>query len=96
MWEGVKARLIRAENVRASLALVSRGEAPLGIVYASDAAIDPSVIRVAEFPKNSHPPIIYPAALVKSGASAEAQAFLDYLKGPEAAAIFHVYGFPLK
>lgn len=96
IWESVKDRLARAENVRAALALVSRGEVPLGIVYGSDAVADHTVRRVAAFPAGSHPPITYPAALVKGSSNAGARAFFDYLKTPAAAAIFQRYGFTVK
>ena len=66
-WGGVEGKLAQAENVRAALALVARGEAPLGIVYRTDAASDPSVRIVGTFPADSHPPIIYPAAVTKEG-----------------------------
>ena len=66
-WGGVEGKLAQAENVRAALALVARGEAPLGIVYKTDAASDPSVKIVGTFPADSHPPIIYPAALTEAG-----------------------------
>ncbi len=62
-WSEVKDHIAQAENVRAALLLVSRGEAPLGIVYQTDAASDPNVVIVGNFPEDSHPPIIYPAAL---------------------------------
>ena len=64
-WDGVKDKVAQAENVRAALLLVSRGEAPLGIVYQTDAAAEPNVKIVGTFPADSHPPIIYPAALTK-------------------------------
>ena len=61
-WDGVKDKIAQADNVRAALLLVSRGEAPLGIVYQTDAAADPNVKIVATFPEDTHPPIIYPVA----------------------------------
>ena len=63
VWDSVAAKLAPAENVRAALLLVSRGETPLGIVYATDAAADRGVTVVGEFPASTHPPIVYPAAL---------------------------------
>ena len=69
-WSGVERKLAQAENVRAALALVARGEAPLGIVYRTDAAADPTVRIVGTFPADSHPPIIYPAAVTKDGDAA--------------------------
>ena len=93
-WPGVEGRLAEALNVRAALALVARGEAPLGIVYATDVVSDPGVKIVGTFPEGSHPPIIYPAALTKAGAGDPAAAkLLDYLKGPAARAAFEHEGF---
>lgn len=99
VWTSVEARLAPAENVRAALTLVSRGEAPLGIVYATDAAADPSVVVVDTFPANSHPAIVYPAALVaRRGAastSTPAAAVLAFLRSTQATAIFKQYGFTI-
>lgn len=93
-WAGVEGKLAQAENVRAALALVALGEAPLGIVYATDAAAERKVKIVGTFPEDSHPPIIYPVALTASGADQpKAAAFLSYLKGSEAAAAFRRQGF---
>jgi molybdate transport system substrate-binding protein len=92
-WDGVKGNVAQAENVRAALLLVSRGEAPLGIVYATDAAADPNVRIVGEFPADSHPPIIYPAVLTKDSKSANARAFFDYLKSNKARPAFEKQGF---
>ncbi|MGO9545958.1 MAG: molybdate ABC transporter substrate-binding protein [Rhodomicrobium sp.] len=92
IWNGVAGKLAQAESVRAALLLVSRGEAPLGVVYRTDAAADPSVKIVAEFPASSHPPIIYPIALtVKAGAAGAA--FLAYIKSAKAAPMFEAQGF---
>jgi molybdate transport system substrate-binding protein len=93
VWGSVAERLVRAENVRVALTYVARGEAPLGIVYETDAKSEPQVKVVDVFPANSHTPIVYPAALTKSGTSAEAKAFLDYTKGAKAGAVFQKYGF---
>ncbi len=92
-WEGVKDKVAQADSVRAALLLVSRGEAPLGIVYATDAAADPSVKVVGTFPADSHPPIIYPVAVTKDAANAEAGAFLAYRRGPAGRAAFERQGF---
>lgn len=92
-WNGVSGKLAQAENVRAALALVGRGEAPLGIVYRTDAAADTNVKIVGTFPDNSHAPIIYPAAILKDSKNAKAAEFLGYLSGPEAKAIFEKHGF---
>lgn len=91
-WQAVENRTARAENVRAALAFVARGEAPLGVVYATDAAVEPRVRVVATFPPESHAPIVYPAALMP-GASPAAAAFLAWLAGPEAGAVFTAAGF---
>ena len=92
VWASVKDRLARGENVRATLAFVARGETPLGIVYDTDARIEPKVRIVGLFPDSSHPRIVYPAALVTGGAGGGA-AFLKFVEGPNAAAIFRRYGF---
>ncbi|MFO1082208.1 MAG: molybdate ABC transporter substrate-binding protein [Reyranellaceae bacterium] len=92
-WSAVKDHLAQAENVRAALLLVARGEAPLGIVYATDAAAEPGVRIVASFPEDSHPPIIYPAAQTKDSANADARALLDFLRGGVARAAFEKQGF---
>lgn len=92
VWDQVSERLVRAENVRSAMVFVSRGEVPLGIVYQTDALIDPKVRIVALFPESSHPKIIYPAALtVKSGR--DARRFLDWAKGSNGQAIFRKFGF---
>jgi molybdate transport system substrate-binding protein len=92
-WNGVKDSIAQAENVRAALLLVARGEAPFGIVYSTDAAAEPNVKIVAAFPADSHPPIIYPAALTKDAKSADAKGFLDYLKSSKARPAFEKQGF---
>ncbi|TCR62240.1 molybdate transport system substrate-binding protein [Bosea sp. BK604] len=92
-WDKVKDKVAQADNVRAALLLVSRGEAPLGIVYTTDAAADPQVKVVATFPEDSHPPIVYPVAVTKDATNADAQAFLTYLRGPAAKAAFEKQGF---
>lgn len=92
VWSQVADRLVRADNVRTALLFVERGEVPLGIVYATDAAIDPGVRVVDTFPASSHPPIVYPIALTK-GADADAARFIAFLRGPAARAVFERYGF---
>ena len=92
-WNDVKDHLAQAENVRAALLLVSRGEAPLGIVYSTDAAAEPNVKIVASFPEDSHPPIIYPAALTKDSKNADTKAFLDFLRSAKARTAFEKQGF---
>jgi len=93
LWNALAGKIVRAENVRAALALVESGEAPLGIVYATDAAASAKVRVVATFPAGSHPPIRYPVAILaasKSGQAASFEAFLTSLRGK---AIFARYGF---
>ena len=92
-WDGVKDKIAQAESVRAALVLVARGEAPLGIVYQTDAASDPTVKIVGTFPENTHPPIIYPVALTKDATGAEAMAFLNFLRSAAARAAFERQGF---
>jgi molybdate transport system substrate-binding protein len=91
-WDGVKNAVAQSDNVRAALQLVSRGEAPLGIVYQSDAASDSSVKIVGTFPEDSHPPIIYPIALTKDSSVAAAE-FLKYIRSPAAKPAFERQGF---
>jgi molybdate transport system substrate-binding protein len=92
-WSGVKDQVAQADNVRAALLLVSRAEAPLGIVYKTDAAADPEVKVVGTFPADSHPAIIYPVALTTESKSEDAKAFLAYLKTDAAKASFEKQGF---
>ncbi|HLY45135.1 MAG TPA: molybdate ABC transporter substrate-binding protein [Stellaceae bacterium] len=92
VWPAVAGRVAAAENVRAALALVARGEAPLGIVYQTDAAVEPGVRIVAAFPPDSVPPIVYPMALTPA-APKDAAAFALYLRGPLARALFEAQGF---
>ena len=93
LWEGVAPMVAQTDNVRAALALVSLGAAPLGIVYATDALADDNVSVRATFPPHTHPPIIYPAALIKGAKSPQAEAFLDYLNSPAAVKVFADLGF---
>jgi molybdate transport system substrate-binding protein len=94
VWGSVESKMAMAENVRAALVLVARGEAPLGIVYETDAKIDPSVKIIGVFPEDSHPPIIYPVALTKD-AKPDAAQYLAFLRTPDAAAVFQRYGFAI-
>jgi molybdate transport system substrate-binding protein len=91
-WAAVEPKLAMAESVRAALILVARGEAPLGIVYETDAKIEPAVKIVGVFPDDSHPPIVYPVALT-ANAKPEAAPYLAFLRTPQAKAIFERYGF---
>ncbi len=93
VWESVKDKVAQAENVRAALLLVSRGEAPLGIVYETDAKVDSSVKILDRFPETSHPAIVYPAALTTDSTNPRAADFLAYLQGADAHAIFTAAGF---
>jgi molybdate transport system substrate-binding protein len=92
-WNGVRDKIAQAENVRAALALVSLREAPLGVVYQTDAASDPSVKIIATFPEDSHPPIIYPIALTKTSTNPDARAFLSYIRSAAARPAFERQGF---
>jgi molybdate transport system substrate-binding protein len=95
-WDAVADKVVLADNVRAALAFVASGEAPLGIVYATDAAAEPAVRIVGEFPADSHPPILYPVALTTaSEGRPSAAAFLDFLKAGEARQAFERQGFAL-
>lgn len=96
VWEAVSNKVAPAEDVRSALLLVSRGETPLGIVYATDAAADKGVRIVAAFPEDSHPPIVYPAAVLASSENPPAAAFLDYLKSDAARPFFERQGFTFK
>jgi molybdate transport system substrate-binding protein len=91
-WDSVRSKVVLGENVRAAMRFVSRGEAPLGVVYDTDAKVDQNVKIVGLFPAGSHPPIVYPAAAT-SEAGPAAAAYLAYLAGPQASAIFRKYGF---
>ncbi|MBU1054093.1 MAG: molybdate ABC transporter substrate-binding protein [Proteobacteria bacterium] len=93
VWDSIKTKVARSKDVRAALMLVERGESPVGIVYATDAAITKKVRVVATFPEKSHPPILYPVALVAGSETPEAEKFMKFLKMPEAKAIFEKYGF---
>ncbi|MFB9263718.1 molybdate ABC transporter substrate-binding protein [Bradyrhizobium erythrophlei] len=93
VWESVKGSIAQAENVRAALLMVSRGEAPLGIVYESDAVSDPTVSRLGTFPESTHPRIAYPIAVTADSTKPAAFAFIEMLKTPEARAIFEKQGF---
>jgi molybdate transport system substrate-binding protein len=92
VWDEVSPHLARAENVRVALLYVARGEAPLGIVYGTDAVADKTVRVVDTFPADTHPPIVYPVALTKS-AQTDAAAFIAYLTGPRGREVFLKYGF---
>jgi molybdate transport system substrate-binding protein len=92
VWDEVADRLIRADSVRSALAFVDRGEAPLGIVYETDAMVDKRVRVVDVFPATSHAPIVYPIALTTT-AKADAAKFVTYIASPAADVTFKAYGF---
>jgi molybdate transport system substrate-binding protein len=93
VWDSVADGVAQAENVRAALALVSTGEAPLGIVYQTDANSDPAVKVVGMFPEDSHSPIVYPAAQTTESTSADTGSFLEFLRTQTAADLFEAEGF---
>lgn len=93
VWNGVAARVAPAENVRAAMALVERGAAPFGIVYATDARASRSVRVVGTFPASSHPPIRYPVALLKASRHRDAAGFRTFLLSKQGRAIFARHGF---
>lgn len=92
-WTAAEPKLAQAENVRATLAYVARGEAPLGIVYATDAKVEPKVKVIGVFPRDSYPPIVYPVAAVAASPNVQRIAYLRFLQTPAAKAIFEHYGF---
>jgi len=93
LWDAAAPQLVRAENVRAALALVERGAAPYGIIYATDARASTRVRVAGVFPQSSHPPIVYPLARLKSSTHPEAEVFRRFLLSNEGRAIFTRYGF---
>ena len=93
VWAEVEKSLTRSENVRASLVLVARGEAPLGIVYATDAKAEPKVRLVDAFAANLHLPVVYPAAVIAGRPNTASQALMDYLADAPASAVWRRYGF---
>ena len=93
VWEALEPRLARTADVRAALLFVERGEAPLGIVYATDAAVSRKVMVAGEFPAGSHAPIVYPFAVTKAGDTPLARRFLAALSAPAAHATFLRHGF---
>ncbi len=95
LWDRVEPRLARADSVRAALLLVERGEAPAGIVYATDAAASTGVAVAGTFPASSHPLVTYPFAVVRAYDTPATRAFLDFLSGPQAREVFTRAGFGL-
>jgi molybdate transport system substrate-binding protein len=93
VWDQAQPRIVSADNVRAALNFVAKGEAPLGIVYRSDAVSEPAVRVVATFPATSHAPIVYPAAVIAEHDTPAAHRLLDLLHAPSTQAIFRRHGF---
>jgi len=95
IWGSVADRIVQAENVRAALAFVATGEAPLGIVYQTDANSEPKVKTIATFPADIHPPIVYPVAMTAASTNPDAQAFFDYLRSDKAKPAYEKQGFTI-
>jgi molybdate transport system substrate-binding protein len=93
LWQVASGRIAGAENVRAALALVERGEAPVGVVYETDARASNRVAIAGLFPADSHAPVVYPAAIVARRDSPAARAFLAHLESGDAKAILRRFGF---
>ncbi|SIT75761.1 molybdate ABC transporter substrate-binding protein [Pontibaca methylaminivorans] len=93
LWDEVEGSVAQADNVRATLALVAMGEAPFGIVYATDAAAEPAVHVIGTFPADSHDPVSYPAALLKAAGDGADDTFFNALRDPDATRIFAEHGF---
>jgi molybdate transport system substrate-binding protein len=93
LWDDIEPLVAQSDNVRAALAFVAQDEAPLGIVYATDAAVEDNVTVIGTFPEGSHDPIVYPAAVAARSESAVAGAFLDFLTSDTARAIWQEHGF---
>ncbi|TWT20399.1 molybdate ABC transporter substrate-binding protein [Luteimonas marina] len=96
LWNALQPRVAESENVRAALLLVARGEAPLGVVYGSDARAEPRVKVLATFPADAHPEIVYPVAKLRASSHPQAGAFVQWLESPEAGELFQRYGFILR
>ncbi len=95
VWDSVAGRVVQSENVRLALAFVARGEAPAGIVYATDAAAEPHVRVAGTFPADSHPPILYPVAMTANSDAPEARAFFDFLQSDAALPAYRKQGFTI-
>jgi molybdate transport system substrate-binding protein len=96
VWSLAEPRMAPTADVRGALLLVERGEAPAGIVYATDAAVSKGVMVAGVFPDNSHDPITYPFAVVKANDTPQARALLTFMEGPEARTIFMARGFSVE
>ena len=93
VWKSVEPKVVRSKDVRAALALVERAEVPLGVVYATDAAISKRVKVLAVFPESAQPKIVYPIAIVRGKATKASKEFIELLKSPEGKNVFEKYGF---
>jgi molybdate transport system substrate-binding protein len=93
VWSGVAPKVARAENVRAALLLVARGEAPFGIVYSTDAVAERQVRVVGTFAANLHPPIVYPAAILAESKSTAAEPLMRFLRSNDARTVWQKFGF---
>jgi len=93
LWSAVEARVAQTDNVRSALALVARGEASYGIVYATDAVAEDRVTVIGTFPGEAHPPVLYPAAIITGRATPETKNFMAFLRGLESRAAFERQGF---
>ena len=96
LWDSLSPRLARTDDVRSALLLVERGEAPAGIVYATDAVVSKGVMIAGVFPANSHDPVVYPFAVTKVGDTPDARALMAFLAGPDARAVFVRRGFKVE
>ena len=96
LWDGIAPRLARTEDVRAALRFVELGEAPVGIVYATDAAISKGVSVAGVFPENTHDAVTYPFAVIRTGDNPEARAFMTFLEAPPARDVFLHRGFKVE
>ncbi len=96
LWDGVAPHLARTADVRAALLLVEHGEAPAGIVYATDAAVSKAVVVAGTFPASSHDPVSYPFAVTKAGDTPDARALMTFLSGPQTRAVFVQRGFKVE
>ncbi|MEP7032092.1 MAG: molybdate ABC transporter substrate-binding protein, partial [Pseudolabrys sp.] len=92
-WKAAEPKLAMAENVRATLSFVARGEAPIGIVYETDAKVEPNVKIIGVFPESSHEPVTYPVAATSANKNASVPRYLGFLRSQAAKAIFEKYGF---
>ncbi len=93
VWDSVEPRVVQSDNVRAALAFVARGEVPAGIVYATDAAAEPAVKVVDAFPDDTHPPILYPLAMLTDSKDPDARAFFDFMQSSAARLAYEKQGF---